>query len=117
MEPTRLIVVMLIVSTIVVASIVGLPFIVTRLSQPRWALAKSVIVFLMTASLASLIFPHFLSIAGALVIAMISHRARLKRYAARLANESQDLPSGAGTSTTADDQSGNAGNSTQPIQN
>lgn len=88
--PTSMIVVsMLVVVTIVIGSIVALPLLASRLTEPRWALGKSVILFFLIAFGLGIFLPVFISVPGAFTIALIRHRARVERYAARASNELQ----------------------------
>ena len=99
---------MLIVVAIVVGSIVALPLIASRLTEPRWALGKSVILFFLAAFGLGIFLPVFISVPGAFAIAYIRHRARVARYAARASNELQQAAGEEPGATVGGEQSGNA---------
>lgn len=73
---------MLVVSSLIVASLILLPFMVVRLTQPRWALFKSAIEFVIMACLLSALFTGAVGVPVALALAVLSHRRRASRYAA-----------------------------------
>ena len=83
---------------IVIAAIAGLPYLVTRLTGPTWALAKSCIEGLFFALLLSTFLPFFAVVPAVVVIAMLRYKGRVKRYATVVAGadgheSSVDVPS------------------------
>lgn len=73
---------MLVAILIIVVGLIALPLIVTRLTQPRWALFKSAIEFSVIAILISVPFSVILGVPIAFAIVMVRHRSRVARYTA-----------------------------------
>lgn len=67
---------MLVVCTLIVAGIVGIPYLSTRLSQPVWATFKSSVEFVAAALVLGFFLPSFISLPIALTLAIFRHRAR-----------------------------------------
>lgn len=108
MPTTTIVISMLIVVAIVMGSIVALPLIVTRLTGPRWAIVKSIILFFLVALGLGIFLPAFISVPGAFAIAYIGHRARVARYAERASNELPQATGAEAGATMGEEPSGNA---------
>lgn len=70
---------MLIVCALIVVSVIGLPWLTTRLTQPAWAVVKAVIEFLLIAFILGLFLPY-VNIPAAFAIAFIRYKSRVARY-------------------------------------
>jgi len=89
MEFSKIIIVTLVISAIVVASIIALPYLTERLTRPVWAVQKTAIEFLALWLLCSLLIPSVLAVGVAFVVAAFRYQSRLKRYASLLAAEAE----------------------------
>nr|WP_298113947.1 hypothetical protein [uncultured Pseudomonas sp.] len=77
---------MFVAISVIVGTLIALPILVTRLTQPRWALVKSAIEFLVVAIFLSLLISVFFGVPIAFALAMFRHRSRVSRYAASSPN-------------------------------
>ncbi|MFZ2267314.1 MAG: hypothetical protein WAV95_07015 [Azonexus sp.] len=98
MDIAKITIDMLLIAGAVVAALLALPYLSSRLSRPVWAIPKTVVEFIAMWILCSLLIPWILALGVAVVLAMFRHQSRLARHRNLLAAEAE----GCGSASQAD---------------
>lgn len=93
METSQIVIAMLLIGGAIVASILALPYLTSRLSRPVWAVPKTVVEFIAMWLLCSVLIPWILALGVAVVLAMFRHQSRLIRHRNLLATEAEGCTS------------------------
>jgi hypothetical protein len=90
METSKIVISMLVVCGIVISAIFVLPVLITKLTKPGWAIAKSFAEFLALGLLFSAFLPAAWALGSASVLAIFRHQARVTRHKELLLAESEE---------------------------